>query len=335
MAAAPPLAAPFGEMPDGRLVQRLALSGGGLSLGLLTYGATVQDLRLEGVAHPLVLGAPRLAPYLGPMRHFGALVGRFANRIGGGGFEIDGARHAVDRNQAGRHTLHGGREGASGMVWEIEAAAPDRAALSLRMPDGHMGFPGDLKVRADFSLPGAGVLRIEMRAQTDRPTPCSFAHHGYFNLDGGGDVRDHRLRLSAPSVLEVDADLIPTGRLTPCAGGRLDFSAARALAEAEGLDHCFALPVAEGPEPPFAAALTGRGGVRLHVHTDAPGLQVYDGAGIAAAEGLEGRRHGPHAGVALESQGFPDAPNRPDFPNAILRPGETYRHVVEYRFAAP
>ncbi|MGG7566232.1 aldose epimerase family protein [Rhodovulum sp. DZ06] len=331
MSDAPGVAAPFGEAPSGP-VQRIALEGGGLRLGLLTWGATVQDLRLEGVPHPLVLGAETLAPYLGPFSNMGNLVGRFANRIGGARLEIDGRAHALDRNFRGRHILHGGAGGSGAQVWRIEGTTPASARLSLHMPDGHMGFPGALDVTAAFSLPGDGVMRIEMEARTDAPTPCSFAHHGYFTLDGEADARGQRLRIDAEHVLEVDEDLVPTGRLLPVAGTRFDFRAARDLGPA-GFDVNFCLRPGEGLRE--VAALTGRTGVEMRLATDAPGLQLYDGAHLPPEPGLAGRRYGPHAGVALEAQSWPDAPSHPHFPNSILRPGQVWRRVVEHRFSAP
>lgn len=321
----------FGETPDGRPVRRARIAGGGLSVSLIAFGATVQDLRLDGVAHPLVLGSDRLKPYLAPMRHFGALVGRYANRIGGARFELDGRERLLDANWRG-HCLHGGGDGISRQIWRIEELCANAAVMAIDLPHGHMGFPGAMSIRATFSLPGEGRLRIEIEATADQATPCSIAHHGYFNLDGSADAGDHLLEVAAEGVLAVDGDLIPTGEIAPVAGTPLDFRAAKPVREA-ALDHCFA-PAGAGALR-HVATLTGASGVAMKVATDAPGVQVYDGAGLNCAEGSghDGRGYGPRAGVAIETQEFPDAPNRPEFPDAILRPGETYRHVVEYSFS--
>lgn len=316
-------------LPDGRRVDALTLRGGGLTARLLTLGATVQDLRMDGVDHPLVLGCPDPADYLGDGLYLGAVVGRFANRIGGARFTLDGREYRTDPNFRGRHTLHGGARGTHWHLWTIEDARPDAATLSLALPDGDMGFPGALSVRADIALRD-GALIVDLSATADAPTPCNLAHHGYFILDDTGDVRGHRLRIAADRYLPVDDDLIPLDP-APVEGTRFDFRAARSIAPG-AYDHNFCL--SDGPVAPrVVAELTGGTGIRMRIETDQPGLQVYDGAHFKEMAGLDNRRYGPFAGVALETQGWPDAPNRPDFPDAILRPGETYRHHAAYRFS--
>ncbi|WEF24172.1 aldose epimerase family protein [Paracoccus sp. S3-43] len=317
-------------LPDGRRVDRLTLTGGGLTAQLLTLGATVQDLRMEGVDHPLVLGCPVPADYLGDGLYLGAIVGRFANRIGGACFTLDGREYRTDPNFRGRHTLHGGSRGTNWHIWTVADAREDRATLTLTLPDGEMGFPGAMAIRADIAL-GDGALIVDLSATTDAPTPCNLAHHGYFTLDDSGDVRSHRLRIAADRFLPVDGDLIPLPGTAPVQGTRFDFRQGRAIAPGE-YDHNFCL--SDGPVPPrIVGELTGQTGLRMRIETDQPGLQVYDGAHFDGLPGLDGRRYGRFAGVALETQGWPDAPNRPDFPDAILRPGQTYRHHTAYRFS--
>lgn len=316
-------------LPDGRRVDAITLRGGGLTARLLTLGATVQDLRMEDVDHPLVLGCADPADYLGQGLYMGAVVGRVANRIGGARFTLNGRDHRTDPNFRGRHTLHGGTQGTHWHVWTIEKACDDSATLSLVLPDGGMGFPGTLSIQATFSLADA-ALTVDFQAQADAPTPCNLAHHGYFNLDGGGDVRSHRLRVAADRYLPVDDDLIPLPGSAPVDGTPFDFRAGRPIAPG-GYDHNLCL--SDGPVAPrVVAELIGKSGIRMEIETDQPGLQVYDGAHFDGVAGPDGRRHGPFAGVALETQGWPDAPNRPDFPGTILRPGQTYRHHVAYRF---
>lgn len=317
-------------LPDGRHVDRLTLRGGGLVAQVLTLGATVQDLRIDGLDHSLVLGCPDPADYLGDGLYMGAIVGRFANRIGGARFTLDGRDCRTDPNFKDRHTLHGGTRGTFWHLWQVEEARDDGAILSLVLPEGDMGFPGTLSIHARISLQD-GTLVFELSAETDAPTPCNLAHHGYFNLDGGGDVRRHRLRVAADRYLPVDDDLIPLPGIAPVEGTRFDFRQPRAIAPGE-YDHNFCLseePVA----PRVVAELTGQSGIRMQVETDQPGLQVYDGAHFDGLAGLDGRRYDRFAGVALETQGWPDAPNRPDFPDAILRPGQVYRHRTAYRFS--
>ncbi|WP_295042480.1 aldose epimerase family protein [uncultured Paracoccus sp.] len=316
-------------LPDGRRVHRLALTGGGLSAQLLTLGATVQDLRMDGVDHPLVLGCPDPADYLGDGLYLGAIVGRFANRIGGARFTLDGRDYCTDPNFRGRHTLHGGSRGTNWHVWTVEEVHDDSATLSLVLPEGDMGFPGTLSIRAEIALRD-GAMIVDLSATTDAPTPCSLTHHGYFNLDDGSDVRGHRLRIAADRYLPVDGDMIPLA-VAPVQGTRFDFRQARAIAPG-GYDHNFCLSDA-ATAPRVVADLTGQTGIRMAIETDQPGLHLYDGAHFAGLAGLDGRRHGRCAGVALETQGWPDAPNRPDFPDAILRPGQTYRNRTAYRFS--
>ncbi len=320
----------FGRMPDGQEVAKITLRGGGLSLSLLSHGARVQDLRLDGVAHPLVIGADTLEPYLGDMGYYGAIVGRFANRIAGGAFTIDGQDFATDRNEGAGVTLHGGSDGASAQNWQVQSVSEDTAVLTLDMPDGHMGFPGRLQVRACYALPGDGTLALDIEATTDRATPCSFAHHGYFALEEGGSVSDQTLWIDADRYLPVDRAMIPTPEAPAAvAGTRFDFRTARQIGT-EGLDHNFCLDGVDG-ELRRVARLDA-GALSLEVQTDQPGLQVYDSAGQPEMTGLGGRRHGAFAGIALETQAWPDAVNRSDFPGAVLRPGEVYRHAVRYVF---
>lgn len=319
----------FGRLDDGRDVHLVALRSGALRAEVLTLGAIVRDLRLAGVDYPLVLGADDPGTYLGEARHVGAIVGRYANRIGGARFTLDGQEYRTDANFLGRHTLHGGADGADRQVWTIEAQAVDRVVLGLVLPDGHMGFPGNLRIRAEIALQDA-ALCFTLSAQSDAATPCSLAHHGYFDLDGEGDIRQHRLRIAAEHYLPVDAELIPTGEIAPVAGGAFDFRVARPIGD-HGYDHNFCLSGGRQALRPVAE-LTGRNGVAMAIETTACGLQLYDGAHLDGVAGLEGRRYGRHAGLALETQHWPDAPNRPGFPDTILRPGQAWREVTRYAF---
>ncbi|PZO68257.1 MAG: galactose mutarotase [Paracoccus denitrificans] len=318
-------------LPDGRPCQRLTLRGGGLTAQILTLGAIVQDLRLDGIAHSLVLGCADVADYFNGGRYLGAVVGRFANRIGGAQFTLDGVTHHTDPNFRGRHTLHGGSVGMDLQVWDIIERRDDAVTLGLRLPDDDMGFPGNLSAQVQIAL-SDGALVLDMTATADAPTPCNLAHHGYFNLDGSDDVRDHTLWIDADRYLAVDDDLIPLPGTSDVADTRFDFREPRRILPG-GYDHNFCL--SDGPRPPrVVALLQGKSGLRMEVATNAPGLQVYDGAHFDGLAGLDGRRYGPFAGIAMETQGWPDAPNRNDFPSAILRPGQTYHHHVSYGFSA-
>lgn len=295
----------IGRMPDGTLIEGLDLHAGPLTARVMTLGAVVQDLRLHGQS--LVLGSPDPADYLGDLRHMGTLTGRFANRIGGAGFTLDGVRHATDPNWRGRHTLHGGSTGAGQRVWRIMRHTQDRATLALVLPDGDMGFPGTLHIQATIRL-GPG-LSFDLSARTDRPTPCSFTHHGYFRLDDAPDLSAHHLRLTPHQRLEVDADLIPTGRLLPPTDPDLTHP----------LDLSLALPPHGRRPRPVAWLSSRRSGLSLRVDTTAPGLQL----------------HTTPTGLAIEAQAWPDAPNQPTFPDAILRPGRPWRQITRYIFTEP
>lgn len=316
-------------LADGRRVDAVTLRKGAMTATVLTLGAIVQDLRLEGVDHPLVLGSPDPWAYLQDARYFGAIVGRFANRIGSAGFTIEGQEYRTDPNFEGRHTLHGGSDGTDIQVWDIIASSADNATLGLTLADGHMGFPGRIRMRVQIGLTDE-ALAIHLTAQSDRPTPCSLAHHGFFDLDGQGDIRGHHLAIAADRYLPLDADMIPTGRIAPVEGTVLDFRKPRQIGD-HGYDHNFCLSDGSLPLRPVAS-LTGRNGLTMQVHTTACGLQLYDGSHIDLKAGLEGREYRPHSGVALETQGWPDAPNRPEFPDCILRPGQTYDQTTLYRF---
>ncbi|SNR57666.1 aldose epimerase family protein [Puniceibacterium sediminis] len=321
----------FGRVRNGQEVLRIGLRGGGLRMSLLTHGARVQDLRLDGVAHPLVIGADTLGPYLDQMGYHGAIVGRFANRIAGAGFTLDGQEVRTDANEFGRQTLHGGVDGASSQIWAVQSADADTAVLTLELPDGHMGFPGNLRVTATYALPGDGTLALDINATCDAATVCSFAHHGYFALQDGGSVADQTLWIDADRYLPVDDTMIPTADApAPVDGTRFDFRKPRRIGTA-GLDHNFCLNNADGGLRRVVQVVVPDG-LSLEVLTDQPGLQIYDSARQPELIGLEGRRHGAFAGIALETQAWPDAVNRPDFPTAVLRPGEVYRHAVRYRF---
>lgn len=325
----------FGTTPDGSPVHRLTLQGGGLRAHVLTLGAIVQDLRLDGVAHPLVLGADQLAPYLGPMRYFGASVGRYANRIAGGRFALHGQRHDLSRNYRGRHCLHGGARGCAEHVWSVADHSDDSATLTMTLLDGDMGFPGRLDIALTISL-HLGALTFDYTATTDRDTVCSLSHHGYFVLDDSGSLAQHSLRVAAEHYLPTDDDLIPTGAIAPVAGTDLDYLRARSLRDV-ALDHNFCLSNHPVPLRPVAWVASDLSGLALQVATTEPGLQVFTAGHLplSGVVGRDGQALGRHAGIALEAQHWPDAPNHPDFPDATLRVGDTYRHTTRYSFHRP
>lgn len=320
---------------DGAPVLRAVLRGaGGLEAAVLSFGATLQWLRLPGAdGRPvdLVLGYDRVEDYAERPGSVGATVGRFANRIAHGRFTLDGRTHELPRNQDGRHHLHGGPRGFGSRLWSLEAE-PDATAVRLRLvsPDGDNGYPGRLEATCRYALEGPDLLLIEMTATSDAPTPVNLVNHSYWNLAGGGTIDGHRLQLHADRVLETDAELIPTGRILEVAEAGLDYRRARRLDDRgpPRLDHCF-LVAGEGLRP-VARLLDPASGRALELRADQPGVQVYS-AGKLDVPGRGGLRYGPGAGLCLETEALPDAPNQAGFPSAILRPGEVYRHRMECR----
>jgi aldose 1-epimerase len=330
----------FGDTPQGEAVQRYRISGGGLTANIIGWAAALQDLRLAGHDAPLVLGFEQFADYPAFSPYFGATAGRYANRIGGGSFTIEGTRYQADTNFLGKHTLHGGSKGYGKRVWDVSLHGEDFVTLTLHSPDGDMGFPGALDATCTYRLKVPGTLSIELTATTDQPTLCNLAHHSYFNLDDGGssDILDHRMAINAQAYLPVDDELIPTGAVQPVEGTAFDFRQARTIRFDENgeqivYDHNFCLAAARGPLKQAVWVQGARSGVEMEVWTTEPGVQFYAGAKVAREqEGLGGRRYGAHAGFCLEPQIWPDSPNRPYFPQALLLPGETYRQTTEYRF---
>jgi len=330
----------FGTTADGEAVQRFTLSGGGLSAKIMNWGAVLQDMRLADHDAPLVLGFEDFDDYPAHSPYFGAIAGRYANRIGGGRFAINGERYQVDKNFLGKHLLHGGSKGFGKRVWDVALHGADFVTLTLHSAAGDMGFPGAIDVTCTYRLKIPGALSIELTATTDEPTLCNLAHHSYFNLEdgGSGDVLDHRLMVSAGAYLPVDDELIPTGVVQPVDGTAFDFRQARPIrhqtaGEQTLYDHNFCLAAHRGGLKQAVWAQAPTSGVEMEVWTTEPGVQFYAGAKVAREQdGLGGRRYGAGAGFCMEPQVWPDSPNRPYFPQAVLWPGEIYRQTTEYRF---
>ncbi len=336
------MAEDFGRTEGGETVQRVWIEGGGLRAAIMTWGASLQDLRLEGHPAPLILGFPNFQTYLDHPRYLGAVVGRFANRIANGRFEIGGQSYQADTDFLGKHTLHGGSVGFAKRNWTIEESGPDFVSLLYRSPDGEMGFPGNMTATATYCMTGEGRMIVEMEAVTDAPTLCNLSQHAYFNLEDGGatPVLDHTLRIDADHYLPVDAEMIPTGEVADVAGTRFDFREMRPIrndADNGGhafYDHNYCLGGERTPLRPVLTLAAPRSGVTMTISSTEPGMQFYDGVAVPeVAAGLDGIAYKKHASVCLEPQVWPDAPNQPGFPSALLRPGEVYRNVVEYGFS--
>ncbi len=326
---------PFGTLPDGQAVQRITLRGGGLTARFLTWGAVLQDLRLDGHDAPLVLGLNDLPDYLAHSRYFGATAGRCANRIRDGHLALNGTTYQLDRNFLGKHLLHGGAGGTGKRLWTVAAATDSALTLACTLPDGDMGFPGNLTLAARFALLPGGVLDICYSARTDADTLCNIAQHSYFNLDGGPDLSDHLLTIDAFAYLPVDDELIPTGEIAAMAVDGYDFRQPRCPGAVAGaIDHNYCLSATAELLRPVAWLQSRRSGVAMTVKTTEPGLQVYNSTPLTVpVPGLGGRRYGAHAGLALEPQIWPDANHHPRFPQALLRTGDSYEQHTQFIFA--
>ena len=309
------------------------IEGHGLRATFTDLGAVLRELRMDGHDAPLQLGLADLDLYPDRSNYMGATAGRVANRVGGARFTLDGTEHRLDANFEGRHTLHGGALGAGKRVWDLRELRADTIVLGLALTDGEMGFPGAMDVEARFVCAPAATLRVDYTARTDAPTLCNFAHHTYWALDDTGGLDAHVLRVEADRYLPVDDGMIPTGEAAPVDGTSFDFRAGRRLPGEGLLDHNLCLSDARVALREVARLRSDASGVEMRLATTEPGLQVYDGAKLRpVAPGIGGRPYGPHAGVALEPQVWPDAPNHPGFPSAVLRPGETYRQTTTFSF---
>lgn len=321
-------------MPDDTPVHRIRLQSGQMEAQFLSYGAVLQDLRLDGHPDPLVLGFQTFAPYLTHSPYFGAIVGRCANRIRDGQLELGGETHHLDRNFLGKHTLHGGAIGTGKKVWQIEHAVADSVAFTIALADGEMGFPGALDAKVVYSLGPDATLDVKMEATTDALTLCNLAHHSYFTLDGTGSIANHLLQIDAEDFLPIDEELIPTGEICAVAGTRFDFRSPRPVASGGSLDHNFCLSSNRRENCNVARLTSVNSGVSMDVRTTEPGLQIYDGGRIDIdVPGLTGLPMSHHAGIAMEPQIWPDANHNEGFPSAVLRPGETYHQHTQFAFS--
>ncbi|GAB3125194.1 galactose mutarotase [Streptomyces calidiresistens] len=336
----------FGRTPDGTPVRRHTLRAHGITAAVLTYGCVIQSLRVpdaRGDEGGVVIGLGSMEDYVARSRYFGAVVGRYGNRIARARFALDGREYRLPRNH-GRNGLHGGPQGFDKRVWEAVEVDESRIVLERVSPDGEMGYPGELRARVTYTLvPGTdgGELRIDYHAVTDAPTHVNLTNHSYFNLAGGGTVDDHELTLDADRFLPVDEEFIPDGKPEPVADTPFDFTRPHRIGEriaddhpqlkvAGGYDHCyvFRAPAGDGTPVPVARVTEPTSGRIMLVSTTEPGVQFYSGNMLADAE------YGRGSGLCLETQHFPDSPNRPDFPSTVLRPGEEYTSTTVYRFTA-
>lgn len=340
--------APFGKTADGTEVTLYTMTNAkGAVCKMMTYGATVTELEMpdrNGNLGDVILGFDKLDPYLGKIGYLGATIGRVGNRIAKGKFTLDGKTYSLATNDGPNH-LHGGNTGFDKRIWQADPkATPEGPAIvfSYTSPDGEEGYPGTLKVQVTYTLTNRNELKIDYQATTDQATPINLTNHTYFNLAGGGTVLHHELTLNADAYTPVDDTLIPTGEIAKVAGTPMDFRKAKPIGrdlnqltnKPQGFDHNWVLRPGHGVR--WAAKVhdpaTGRD---MEVLTDQPGIQFYSGNFLdGTLTGRNGVVYHQHDALCLETQHFPDSANEPKFPNAILRPGETYRTTTIYRFSA-
>ena len=346
--------APFGKLPDGTAIEAVTLANShGVSARIITYGATLQALIVpdrHGQKADIALGYDDLAGYVEHPNYFGATIGRFANRIAGAQFSLDGKTYHLALNDK-PNSLHGGTQGFDKRPWRIESVQPGESAsvtMTLTSAAGDQGYPGTLQVKERYSLDEAGALTLDYTATTDAPTVVNLTNHSIFDLAGEGShhgVLDQRLTIPAGHYTPVDATLIPTGTLQPVAGTVFDFTHGRVIGQdvrdgrdpqivaGRGYDHNFALDAGLTREPKLAARLEDpQSGRVLEVWSTEPGLQVYTGNFLDGTRvGKQGHLYRMGDGIALEPQKFPDAPNQPKFVSARLDPGSTYHHRMALR----
>jgi aldose 1-epimerase len=339
---------PFGHASDGTAVDLYSLADGKIEVRIMTYGGIIVSLRApdrDGKLDDVVLGYDSVDNYIAKTPYFGAIVGRYANRLAHGRFELDGQTYSIPNNH-GDNALHGGTRGFDKVVWTAEQIL-DGIELAYVSQDGDQGFPGTLTTRVQYSLSGS-ALRIEYSATTDKATVLNLTNHSYFNLagQGNGDILGHVLKINASRMTPVDRTLIPAGDLKSVEGTPFDFRTRHAIGEriqaddvqlrlGEGYDHNFVLDhpplqlaeAAEAYEP-----TTGR---ILQVLTTEPGVQLYTGNSLdGSITGKQGRVYHRRFGFCLETQHFPDSPNHSSFPSTALRPGQKFHSVTVFRFGA-
>ncbi|MGN0975150.1 MAG: aldose epimerase family protein [Gemmiger sp.] len=337
----------FGRTTAGQPVREAILSNGKLEVHILSYAAIIHKLIVpdkKGRPLDVVLGYPTVPDYELNPDSMGAIVGRFANRIAGACFSIDGQEFRVTPNQ-GKNCLHSGLHGLDHTLFDMHPINGSDTGISLTCtsPAGTDGFPGTLQVEVQYSLAGSGLV-IRSYATTDAPTVVSITNHSYFNLNGhaSGSALGHRLSLESPAYLEADDASIPTGRKIPVADTPMDFNEEKtigrdigvrypALLQAGGYDHCYVLP---DTGLRHAAWLVGpETGIRMETLTTQPGVQLYTANYLTPTTPCkDGASYGPRDAVCLETQYFPDSPNHPGFPDTTLRPDETYDETTVYKF---
>ncbi len=343
---------PFGTLPDGRAVEAFTLTNAnGMEVKAITLGGVITSLKVpdaSGGLGDVVLGYDTLQGYLDKSPFFGTIVGRYGNRIGKGRFTLDGSTYSLPTNNGENH-LHGGPQGFDKKVWQAEPFEREDAVgvlFTLTSPDGDMGYPGTLQAKVTYTLTNDNTLRFDYEATTDKATPVNLTQHTYFNLAGAGngDVLGHEMQISADRYTPVDTGLIPTGELASVEGTPFDFRTAtrigaridaahEQIARGGGYDHNMVFTRAGAGLQRVVSVHEPGTGRTMDVSTTQPGTQFYTGNFLdGSITGKGGKVYGKRSGFCLETQHFPDSPNKPQFPSTILRPGDTYSQSTAYTF---
>lgn len=342
----------YGTLADGAEVTMATLTNSkGIELDVISYGGIITRLLVpdaEGQFGDIVLGLDTLDAYVASNPYFGALIGRYGNRIANGRFTLDGQTHQLATNDGDNH-LHGGEQGFDKKNWGMEPFVTENGAgvvLTLVSPDGDQGYPGRLDIRVTYELTNDNELDMRFSATTDKPTIVNVTQHSYFNLAGSGDILEHEIMINADRFTPVGPGLIPTGELRSVAGTPFDFRQAKPIGQdiqadneqlklGLGYDHNFVLKDKASDELVLAARVTEPASGRvLEVLTVEPGVQFYTGNFLDGTLQGKGVTYAYRSGFCLEPQHYPDSPNQSDFPSTVLRPGETYSSRIVYRFAA-
>ncbi|MDR1248758.1 MAG: galactose mutarotase [Treponema sp.] len=347
----------FGVLGSGEKVRLYTLKAGELTLSLCALGAAWTSLLVpsrKGPPEDVLLGWSTLEGYVHNSARFGSSIGRFANRIGGGRFVLNGQSYGLPKNDGG-HTLHGGPRGFDKLLWKTEAYEEQDGVFvrfELESPGGDQGFPGKLRAVVSYGLTKSRELIADYQAQVDADCPVNLTNHAYFNLagEGRGLILDHEARIHGSSYVETDRDLIPTGKLLPVQGGPFDFTAPKPIgrdfagtvgsnasklgdgSDGPGYDHCFVLDGEPGVLRPCADIFDPFSGRSMRVLTTQAGVQFYTGNFLDGVLGKAGSVYGRHAGFCLETQGLPDAPNREEFPSAVFGPLRNYHERSVFAF---
>lgn len=331
----------FGVLPDGKEVQEYTLTNGGkLEVSFINYGATITTLRVKGsngITTDVVLGFETITDYIASYAlpsppYFGAVIGRYAGRIANARFSIDGNDFALDNNH-GNNTLHGGKQGFCRKFWEVTVLEQnaDNAFItfSYTSPDGEEHFPGELQVNVTYTLTAENEIKISYSATTTEDTVINLTQHSYFNLDGHtADILSQQLTVNSPAILELKEDGIPTGKYIKAADKGYDFTSPASCPSS--IDNSFALTDATLPAATLVSKNTG---IKMTVYTDQPSVHIYVGGNcFGEVAGKEGAAYHPQSGICFETQNYPDAPNHTNFPNSVLRKGDTYRQETTWKF---